>query len=206
VAILNDVFLPMAKEKKRRKQEADDGGDKIIKKKARKDKGGSPDDPNKQKQSKETSKKDKSRQSEGTLRTPSKSVHLDLLQSIFAPKPESDGVFTLFDGDLVTKPVEESKPPAPDLHLPSAQPRLQPTLYFFPHYDSPEKNALSLFSVPNEPFFHNRSEYATDKSDCSEEKAQIWNDTKYELTKDWKAKRKAALKMKRRQQIRRRFG
>jgi len=38
-----------------------------------------------------------------------------------------------------------------------------------------------------------------------EEKRRIWDETKYELTQDWKKKRKAAMKLKRRIEIRRRL-
>ena len=37
----------------------------------------------------------------------------------------------------------------------------------------------------------------------SEEKRRIWDATKYEFTQDWKKKRKAAMKLKRRMEIRR---
>jgi hypothetical protein len=94
----------------------------------------------------------------------SKPVQLDSLQSIFAPTDKKDGVFTLFGGDPVADPVPASEvkrsQPQPIVSQPQ-QP--QKTLYFFPHYDSPEKNALSLFPVSTEPFFHRRTEYFHDR-------------------------------------------
>jgi hypothetical protein len=94
----------------------------------------------------------------------SKSVQLDSLQSIFAPTNKKDRVFTLFGGDPVADPVPASKvkhsQPQPLVPQPQ-QP--QKTLYFFPHYDLPEKNALSLLPVSTEPFFHKRTEYFFDR-------------------------------------------
>jgi len=43
------------------------------------------------------------------------------------------------------------------------------------------------------------------KSNCREEKRRIWDERRYELTQDWKKKRKAAMKAKRRLEIRRKM-
>ena len=46
---------------------------------------------------------------------------------------------------------------------------------------------------------------SSDGANCSEEKRRIWDEGKYELTQDWKKKRKAAMKAKRRVEIRRKM-
>src|SRR5277367_819169 len=56
----------------------------------------------------------------------------------------------------------------------------------------------SSTSEPSMRFF-------TNGANCSEEKRRIWDEGKYELTQDWKKKRKAAMKAKRRLEIRRKM-
>ena len=96
----------------------------------------------------------------------SKGVHLDSLQSIFANKDEADGLFTLFGGEPLSEPSPEEVIPSstPLQTIQTTQQTDQEPLYFFPHYDSPEKNAQSLFPVSNEPFYHNRTEYESHSS------------------------------------------
>lgn len=94
----------------------------------------------------------------------SNGVHMDSLQSIFATKDSAEGTFTLFGGDPVEEEVAPETVHPLSVHVSTAQPSpSQPnerkTKYFFPHFDSPEKNALSLFPVSEEPFFHQRTEY-----------------------------------------------
>jgi hypothetical protein len=103
-------------------------------------------------------------QPENLVQTKSSSVQLDTLQSIFATKDDEAGAFTLFGNDLITQSTREhvivEKPVAP---IPTAQPNyisLAPSaVRLFPHFDSPEKNSHSLFPLPEEPFFYNRTEY-----------------------------------------------
>jgi hypothetical protein len=140
----------------------------------------------------------------------SKSVHLDSLQSIFETKTQEDTAFTLFGGDTVSETL-----PEPPSHIhpqrfpvpPESVKVQQKTLNFFPHYESREKNAQSLLSELEEPFYYDRTEYAFF---CfwligSDEKRRLWDEGKYELTQDWKKKWKAAQKLKRRVEIRRRL-
>ena len=91
-------------------------------------------------------------------------VHIDSLQSIFATKDFPEGTFTLFGGDTITAEITEtvSPPldPVPSWQPPPSQSGERKPLYFFPHFESPERNALSLFPVSDEPFFHHRTEYA----------------------------------------------
>ena len=146
--------------KKRRKEKHDDEEDvaiqsdfKISRKKSRKQ--GKHDGTSKTKSTKIT---DETEESKSVLST---GVRIDSLQSIFANKDEADAAFTLFGGDTLSEPSPEEVVPS------STQPRtIQTTqqtdrepLYFFPHYDSPQKNAQSLFPVSSEPFYHNRTEY-----------------------------------------------
>ena len=118
---------------------------------------------------KKKKKEKKSKFSDNSLVSPSEAassrgVHLDSLQSIFADKDERDGAFTLFGGEPVSNASPERLPVlSVSATLPqviSPQQTEQRVLYFFPHYDSPEKNARSLFPLTDEPFFHNRTELA----------------------------------------------
>jgi hypothetical protein len=90
----------------------------------------------------------------------STSVRIDSLQSIFANKDEADGAFTLFGGDALieTSPEEVVSSSIAPRTIETTQQTDREPLYFFPHYDSPQKNAQSLFPVSNEPFYHNRTE------------------------------------------------
>lgn len=149
--------------KKRRKERDDDEEDvvienhsKISRKKGRKK--GTEDGVDGKKKKKSTKVREEFDPSKSIS---SKGVHLDSLQSIFANKDEADGAFTLFGGDPL------SEPSSPNEVIPSSTPprtiqTIQQThrepLYFFPHYDSPQKNAQSLFPVSSEPFYHNRTE------------------------------------------------
>lgn len=119
-----------------------------------------------QKNEKDNTPKKKKRKSEKSIesvvQSQSASVHLDSLQSIFASKDEEDNQFTLFGSEPVSQPtVEVSTPTLPLSVTPAieiAQGERQPR-YFFPHYDSPEKNVKSLFAGPDEPFFYDRTEF-----------------------------------------------
>jgi hypothetical protein len=162
----------MAKEKRRRKEESRDFGgqqkglstenptDKKLKKSFKKSESDCPAKPKKK------SKASKRPTIEDSTPKPARSngVRLESLQSIFATKDTSDRTFTLFGGDPVLPDTIESLPSAPIL-VPSLQPPSsslptdRKTLYFFPHYESPEKNALSLFPVSEEPFYYQRTEY-----------------------------------------------
>jgi len=97
-----------------------------------------------------------------TAQVPSKGVQLVSLQSIFATKTESDGVFSLFSSEPSLEELPEQQPSVliqPPVFQ-NAAPRQTEwkQLYFFPHFDFPEKNALSLFPITEEPFYHNRTE------------------------------------------------
>jgi hypothetical protein len=164
----------MAKAKKRRKEEVEEtdqnanvgdvetASDKKPKKKSRKSE---LDDEVKPKK-----KKSKTKSSTSTEEKPSTSksshingVHMDSLQSIFATKDSAEGTFTLFGGDLITEEILETVPSPPVL-IPTLQPTSSQSgerkpSYFFPHFESPERNALSLFPVSEEPFYHARTEY-----------------------------------------------
>lgn len=93
----------------------------------------------------------------------SASVRLNSLQSIFASKEDEDeGQFTLFGGESVTQPTVEVVTPSVPVSVQQVIQIPQPgvkRLYFFPHFDDPEKNAQSLFAMSDESFFHNRTEY-----------------------------------------------
>jgi hypothetical protein len=161
----------MGSEKKRRKRQNDDelpettgvdvektdddvhsSGKKVKK---RKGDGNTP----KEKKSKKAQKS-----TEQDLSPPVKTVHLDSLQSIFETKSQEDGAFTLFGGEPVPEIYPEPLPPVQPRHLPepsaSSIDTQRKASYFFPHYESPEKNALSLFPELEESFYYNRSEYA----------------------------------------------
>lgn len=165
----------MAKAKKRRKEEAEEieeddyAGDTTgtsnqkARKKSRKSEVDDGMNPKKEKSKKKSSKSsaDVTADSKPSY---SNGVHMDSLQSIFATKDSAEGMFTFFGGD----PIEEEVAPGTvhPLSAPlstaqpsSSQPSERKTKYFFPHFDSPEKNALSLFPVSEEPFFHQRTEY-----------------------------------------------
>lgn len=90
-----------------------------------------------------------------------RNVQLDSLQSIFATSDKADGQFTLFGGGAVADEIIEigESPPLPIVSQPAPVQPMGKVLYFFPHFDDPLKNANSLFAEPEEPFFHNRSEY-----------------------------------------------
>jgi hypothetical protein len=140
-----------------------------------------------------------------------KSVQLDSLQSIFATTDKKDTQFTLFGGPSLAEEIIEigESPPLPTISVPTLppQPPVKPR-YFFPHFDDPVKNANSLFAETGEPFFHDRTEYFPISQAVlmsREEKKQAWEEERYELTQDWKKKRKAAMKMKRRMDIRRKL-
>jgi hypothetical protein len=154
-------------------QDNTNGDEKAHKKRARKD-FASDSEETKRKEGKVKKRKTKSKRNNTDSSTSpapqAESVHLDSLQSIFAPKSASDAIFTLFGGDPVEEPLpyqvaqqqvaQQSVAQQSVAYQPKTQPQ-QPqraSLYFFPHYDSPEKNALSLFPEPKEPFFHNRTE------------------------------------------------
>jgi hypothetical protein len=93
---------------------------------------------------------------------PSKGVQLDSLQSIFATKGELDGVFSLFGGESPLEELSEqqqsSSIQSPVFQTAASRQSERKQLYFFPHFDFPEKNALSLFPNSEELFYHNRSE------------------------------------------------
>ena len=90
-------------------------------------------------------------------------IQMDSLQSIFSIKDSSEGTFTLFGGEPITESLPEPPPlqrgPASALQSAVAQHGERKILYFFPHFEDPEKNTLSLFPVSDEPFFHNRTEF-----------------------------------------------
>jgi hypothetical protein len=160
----------MGSEKKRRKRQNDDElpettGEDVGKtdgdvhssgKKGKKRKGD--ENTPKEKKSKKAPKS-----TEQDLSPPVKTVHLDSLQSIFETKNQEDGAFTLFGGEPVPEIYPEPLPPVQHRPLPELSASFietqQKASYFFPHYESPEKNALSLFPESEEPFYHNRSEY-----------------------------------------------
>jgi hypothetical protein len=161
----------MGSEKKRRKRQNDDElpgtiGEDVEKnddnvhssgKKVKKRKGN--ENTPKEKKSKKAPKS-----TEQDLSPPVKRVHLDSLQSIFETKNQEDSAFTLFGGEPVPEIYPEPLPPVQPRRLPeppaSSIETQQKASYFFPHYESPEKNALSLFPELEEPFYYNRSEYA----------------------------------------------
>ena len=150
---------------------------------------------------------------------PTKNVQLDSLQSIFATNDKADRQFTLFGGETIADEIIEIVDSLPSLPSIPQQPTTTPLavertgqiIYFFPHYDDPVKNANSLFAETDEPFFHtDRTEYhfryLRERSLMGrDEKRRIWQEERYELTQDWKKKRKAAMKLKRRMDIRRKL-
>jgi hypothetical protein len=147
---------------------------------------------------------------EGNSSPRSKSVHLDSLQSIFETKTQQDTAFTLFGGDTVSEALPEAPSHIQPQRFPVPTESVkvqQKTLYFFPHYESREKNAQSLLPELEEPFYYDRTEYAFCRLWLmgSDEKRRLWDEGKYELTQDWKKKWKAAQKLKRRVEIRRRL-
>lgn len=113
-----------------------------------------------QRKKKKSSSHDAAGTSKSMSKSTSKEVQLDSLQSIFSTKAETDRTFTLFGGEPPTEGSPESLRPSTVQTLITTIPEQsqKKTLYFFPHYDYPEKNALSLFPVSDEPFFHNRTE------------------------------------------------
>jgi len=162
----------MAKAKKRRKEEVEETdqtgnsgntettSDKKPKKKSKKSELDDEMKPKKEKSKKSSTAK---RPSTSKL-TNLNNVHVDSLQSIFATKDSTEGTFTLFGGDLIMDDIPETAPPPSVFVLPlqpaASQPGERKIVYFFPHFESPERNALSLFPVSDEPFFHERTEYA----------------------------------------------
>jgi len=91
---------------------------------------------------------------------PANSVHLDSLQSIFSTRNNEDRAFTLFGGDAPEEPEEPNLPvvvieePVTSLPAPT-----QPSkMYFFPHFERPDMNKLSLFGGDVEPFHYSRTE------------------------------------------------
>jgi hypothetical protein len=93
---------------------------------------------------------------------PTNSVQLDSLQSIFSTRNNEDRVFTLFGGDAREEP-EESNQPVVVIEEPVTRPSLpaptQPSkMYFFPHFERPDMNKLSLFGGDDEPFHYSRTE------------------------------------------------
>jgi len=162
----------MAKAKKRRKEEVEETdqtgnsgntettSDKKPKKKSKKSELDDEMKPKKEKSKKSSTAK---RPSTSKL-TNLNNVHVDSLQSIFATKDSTEGTFTLFGGDLIMDDIPETAPPPSVFVLPlqpaASQPGERKIVYFFPHFKSPERNALSLFPVSDEPFFHERTEYA----------------------------------------------
>jgi hypothetical protein len=107
---------------------------------------------------KESSKKDKKAKKEKKS-----SVQVNSLQSIFASSTKEDATFTLFGDEAPSEPIQPTLSSLPIevtvTEIPSASER-KPQ-YFFPHFDSPEKNMRSLFSISDEAFFHNRTEWAS---------------------------------------------
>ena len=168
------VASTMAKAKKRRKEEVEETdqnenagniettSEKKPKKKSRKSELDDEVKPKKQKKS-STSTEEKPSTSKSKS-SHVNSVHMDSLQSIFATKDSAEGTFTLFGGDLITDEIPETVPSppvlAPTLQPSSSQSGERKPLYFFPHFESPERNSISLFPVSEEPFFHARTEYA----------------------------------------------
>ena len=162
----------MAKEKKKRKDRVDENnvddeenserGVEIPEDKPRKNKAKGKDSED------DTPRKKKRRKSEklqGVVQSQSASVHFDSLQSIFASKDEEEGQFTLFGSDPVIQTPTITRLP---VVVPSSVQQVidvpqsgTQTLYFFPTYDNPKKNAQSLFATSDEPFFYNRTEYVT---------------------------------------------
>src|SRR5579871_3874327 len=160
----------MAKEKKKRKDRVDENnvddeenserGVEIPEDKPRKNKAKGKDSED------DTPRKKKRRKSEklqGVVQSQSASVHFDSLQSIFASKDEEEGQFTLFGSDPVIQTPTITRLP---VVVPSSVQQVidvpqsgTQTLYFFPTYDNPKKNAQSLFATSDEPFFYNRTEY-----------------------------------------------
>lgn len=93
---------------------------------------------------------------------PANSVHLDSLQSIFSTRNNEDRAFTLFGGDAPEEP-EEPNLPVVVIEEPVTRPSLpaptQPSkMYFFPHFERPDMNKLSLFGGDVEPFHYSRTE------------------------------------------------
>ena len=106
------------------------------------------------KKNKKSSKAERDAEAESKS-VPSNDVHLDSLQSIFANKDDADGVFTLFGGDPLSElNPEESLPLTISAPIIQTQQIESKPLYFFPHYDSPQKNTQSLFPVSDESFYH----------------------------------------------------
>jgi hypothetical protein len=206
--------------KKRRKSEArsEDESDLVEhklgnKKKAKKLRLKDGDEQEERGKEKKLSTKEIERTSSISLPTRSHDVHIDSLQSIFAAKSEADSTFTLFGDEPPSNAISPAVVPTssiqtPTVLLPPSSQQQKKVLYFFPHYDFPEKNAQSLFPVSDEPFFYNRTEYglcARSSLIDREEKRRIWNEGKREFTQDWKKKRKTAMKLKRRMEIRRKL-
>ena len=108
-----------------------------------------------------TNKKEKKRASK-TQKDSSSAVQVDSLQSIFASSTKEDATFTLFGDDAPSEPIQPTLALPPIevnvAEIPSAKFETKRP-HFFPHFDSPEKNAHSLFAIPDELFFHNRTEY-----------------------------------------------
>lgn len=139
-------------------------------------------------------------------------VRLASLQSMFATKDQEDARFTLFGGELVSEsPTPQAQPfsamQSSSISASSGTTNYRKPLYFFPHFAFPDKLGQSLFDELDEPFFHNKTEYdqVLQRLTSSQEKRQIWEERRYDWTQDWKKKRKAAMKLKRRVQIRRRL-
>ena len=156
-----------------------------------------------------------------TTTRPSSTVQFSSLQSIFATKDDQEPLFTLFAPDppildnepLIPSPSAASIPRHPKSTTTAAATRPVPhpdnVKLFFAHYDDAELNAQSQFAPPEEPFFYERTMYPPSPLVClvadgdREEKRQVWMEERYEFTQDWKKKRRAAMKIKRRREIRR---
>jgi len=112
---------------------------------------------------KNTASKKDSKQSKTTSQ-----VQLDSLQSIFATKALQEETFTLFGGEAPAVEIDTPTIPAERPSVKLVERPAQGAVYFFPHFDDPEKNLRSLFPVSEEPFFHHRTEYVTFDfcSDC----------------------------------------
>jgi hypothetical protein len=160
----------MGSEKKRQKRQNDDELPETISEDVKKtDDVDSPEKKVKKRKGNENTPKEKKskkapKSTEPDLSPPAKTVHLDSLQSIFETKNQEDGSFTLFGGDPVPEIYPEPLPPVQPRRLPEQSALSieipQKASYFFPHYESLEKNALSLFPELEESFYYNRSEYA----------------------------------------------
>lgn len=217
----------MAKERKRRKKDFEEGHadqaepteameaiDETPRKRVKKRKSEVNDPPKKEsKKSKQFS--NNHHEGEPPKATTSKvaplsSIQFSSLQSIFATKDADEPTFTLFGANSPTRSPSPAAVPVPSIPLPQHLPSTQvpkDVKLFFPHYENPDLNAQSQFAESDEPFFHDQTMYDLAKTvsdtNCREEKRRIWMETRYEFTQDWKKKRRASMKIKRRREIRR---